>query len=587
METTSTAYSSSGSSSLFREYQRRWLADETTTAEEAQEIIATVSGSTSSSNVAAAVLSNLFLFFLLFGLSATVDLKNLKKQARNWRALSLGIAVQFAVMPLLGFVSVVLFTKLGGGGGSGGEGPFTTAMATTLLVVTSSPGGAFSNWWCSTFNAELALSVAMTTISTVVSIGFLPLNLLLYTYLAFGTGLLKQEEDGDSEDASGKNSVVSAIDFGALFLTLAIVVSAVVSGLLAGYKWDTPRFHVWCNRFGTVSGAVLIILTFVLGSGGGGSESTWFQQDWSFYVATAFPCLMGVAIANVASILAKRSGPETVAIAIECCYQNIGIAMSVAITIFADDVELRAQAVAVPLFYGIVQAVTIGCYSLWAWKFGWTKAPADERIWIVITKTYEVIDHEHGHHDDDDTTAAGEGSFENRVDLSDKSKTLHSRARSVTGDAEDSDSDRDDDSFFEMAEAEAGNAANSARASSKSRHRRALADFMSHSRPISQSRRQRLAGSGNGIWAHVFPPVLIRMASSFMDGDVEARNDAGDGDEDAEVSAREERADDKGEANSPEVESASPESVADESASTEPVENECASPEPVADVESS
>ena len=47
-------------------------------------------------------------------------------------------------------------------------------------------GGSFSNWWCSVFNVDLALSVALTTISTACSVFMLPLNLFVYARLAYG-----------------------------------------------------------------------------------------------------------------------------------------------------------------------------------------------------------------------------------------------------------------------------------------------------------------------------------------------------------------------------------------------------------------
>ena len=90
----------------------------------------------------------------------------------------------------------------------------------------------------------------------------------------------------------------------------------------------------------------------------------------------------------------RLSPPETVAIAIECCYQNTGIATSVAITMYADPVQ-RAQEVAVPLVYGLLESVFVCVYCLYAWKAGWTKAPADEKFCVVISKSYE-IDNENG-----------------------------------------------------------------------------------------------------------------------------------------------------------------------------------------------
>jgi hypothetical protein len=57
----------------------------------------------------------------------------------------------------------------------------------TLLILCSSPGGSYSNWWCSLFNADLALSVAMTTCSTFAAMLMLPINTLLYVKLAYGS----------------------------------------------------------------------------------------------------------------------------------------------------------------------------------------------------------------------------------------------------------------------------------------------------------------------------------------------------------------------------------------------------------------
>ena len=72
----------------------------------------------------------------------------------------------------------------------------------------------------------------------------------------------------------------------------------------------------------------------------------------------------------------------------ECCYQNVGIATSVALTMFKGP-DL-AEALGAPLYYGIVEAVVLGLYCVVAWKAGWTKAPADENICVVVSTTYET-----------------------------------------------------------------------------------------------------------------------------------------------------------------------------------------------------
>ena len=172
---------------------------------------------------------------------------------------------------------------------------------------------------------------------------------MLYTYLAYG--------------AAEDESIVQALDFKTLFITLGIVLAAILTGLIAGYKWDHPQFHVAANRFGSVCGLLLIIFSVFLSSGGGGSDTKFWNMDWSFYIAVLGPCLLGISIANFISRAVNLSHPETVAIAIECCYQNTGIATSVAITMF-DDPDERVEAVAVPLFYGVVEALMIGVYCV-------------------------------------------------------------------------------------------------------------------------------------------------------------------------------------------------------------------------------
>ena len=167
------------------------------------------------------LLGNTLLFALVFGMSATVDVDCIKTQAKNCRALFLGIFCQFIVLPLLGFM-VVRTLQL------------PEPLGLTLLVVTSSPGGSYSNWWCSMFNADLALSVTMTALSTCLSTVMLPANLLLYTR------------------ASYHHDVVSSLDWHSLFVALAVVMVAIVAGLCSSaYSHSNAWYRQMANHLGT------------------------------------------------------------------------------------------------------------------------------------------------------------------------------------------------------------------------------------------------------------------------------------------------------------------------------------------------
>jgi predicted Na+-dependent transporter len=96
-------------------------------------------------SVAAEIGAHLLLFFLVFGMSATVDIGHMKKQLRNRAAIGIGLFLQFIVLPFVGFL-IVKILKL------------PAPLGITLLVVTSSPGGSYSNCKYSTTVSALAVS---------------------------------------------------------------------------------------------------------------------------------------------------------------------------------------------------------------------------------------------------------------------------------------------------------------------------------------------------------------------------------------------------------------------------------------------
>lgn len=315
---------------------------------------------------ALSILGNVLLFLLVFGMSATVDIKCMQQQIRNKNAILLGIFCQFMLLPLLGFIAVKSLN-------------LEDSVGITLLVVTSSPGGSYSNWWCSMFNADLALSVTMTAISTLLSVITLPVNLLLYVNFAYG----------------GKNAeedITQVIDWGSLFLSLSVVISAIVLGLWMSKRSHSYKFNIIANKIGNIAGLGLIVFSAAVTNTGDADDSKIWERDWSFYVACAAPCILGLLISSILASLLQLKKPERMTVAIECCYQNVGIGASLALTMFNGQ-ELN-QAMGVPFFYGICEGTFVCLYCLVGWKAGWTKAPVDVPIWKMIFTSYEVLEAE-------------------------------------------------------------------------------------------------------------------------------------------------------------------------------------------------
>jgi predicted Na+-dependent transporter len=307
--------------------------------------------------------SSLFLFLLVFGMSATVDLESLKSQCHNRKAVSLALGMQFIGLPAIGFAMVRLFR-------------LDSSDGLILLVVVTSPGGSYSNWMCSMFNADLALSVFLTAVSTVLSCVLLPLNLLLYAGLAYGFEYREQPQ----------------IDWSVLIPSVLIVILGVTGGVLTTYFY--PHHTAWrlaANRLGNSAGAVLMIVSAVL-SNSNANARLW-DREYTFYIWAALPSTMALVVSHVlATHCWHLPKPEVVTVAVESCYQNVGIALSMALSSSNGDggrTEM-ARAMVVPFYYGIWQAVLSTVYCTIMWKTGSTKAPVHVSCWNMLTTSYEV-----------------------------------------------------------------------------------------------------------------------------------------------------------------------------------------------------
>lgn len=304
------------------------------------------------------IVGNFLLFALVFGMSATVDTECIKEQVKNRKAIMLGIFCQFVLMPFLGFVIVNIME-------------LDANLGITLLVVTSSPGGSYSNWWCSLFNADLALSVTMTAISTILSCIALPVNLLLYANFSYNA------------------DVTSDLDWVSVFVALGIVISAITLGLYMSYQCHSYKFNMLANKVGNIAGFLLIVFSATVTNSGDADSRIW-SRHWTFYVATIAPCVLGLIISSALASLLNLRKPERMTVAVECCYQNVGIATSLALTMFEGN-DLN-EAMGVPFFYGLCEAFFVGSYCVGCWKAGWSKAPADASIWNILYVSYEVLE---------------------------------------------------------------------------------------------------------------------------------------------------------------------------------------------------
>lgn len=288
------------------------------------------------------------LFLLVAGMAGSVDTGILRERFRRPGGIILGLCCQFLILPLTGFLAAKACD-------------LDAVYGFALICVTASPGGAYSNWWCSLFNADLALSIAMTTCSTIVAVVMTPANLLLYGRL-YGT--------------------VPSLSWPRLLMSIGVCVFSIGVGLCISTLF--PERRRLFNIGGNVAGLVLIAFSVMVSS----RDDPIWDKDAAFYVAVGFPCVLGLVLSfGVGYVMPYISGPEAVACAVETSYQNTGLALTIALATFEEG--QRGKAAGVPLYYGVVEIVLLPLFLLFAWQMGLTYAPKSARIDRVIREDFQ------------------------------------------------------------------------------------------------------------------------------------------------------------------------------------------------------
>ncbi len=113
----------------------------------------------------------LMLFFVMVGMGLTLTFKDFKRVFQKPKGIVIGSILQWGIMPLiavaighlLGFYETFPFIFIG------------------MVLIAASPGGVTSNLMTYYGKGDLALSISLTSFSTVLSIFFTPLLLALYS----------------------------------------------------------------------------------------------------------------------------------------------------------------------------------------------------------------------------------------------------------------------------------------------------------------------------------------------------------------------------------------------------------------------
>lgn len=269
------------------------------------------------------------MIMLAMGLTLTFD--DYRALVAMPRALLAGVALQFTVMPLAGFV---VAKGLG----------LQPGLAVGLILVACCPGGTASNIVTYIARGHVALSVAMTMASTLAAVVLTP---LLTGWLA-----------GAYVEIDRLNLLVQMI---------GVVLLPVVAGTLLNSLF--PRA---AGAVGAVLPLVAIVLVILIVGGiVGGAKAQIAEHAGALLLATFLLHALGFALGYLLARVLKLGGVEARTISIEVGMQNSGLGSGLAKTpAFAAQFANATQAALAPVPAAIsaVWHVVIGSLLAGWWR---------------------------------------------------------------------------------------------------------------------------------------------------------------------------------------------------------------------------
>jgi BASS family bile acid:Na+ symporter len=280
------------------------------------------------------------LQIIMFGMGTELSLKDFANVVRMPKGIIVGVVFHYLIMPLVGFTIASLFN-------------FPPEIAAGIILVGCCPSGLASNVMAYLAKANLALSVSVTTISTLLA--------------PFLTPLLLKWLGG---------SFVQ-IDFWAMVWDITkIVIIPIVAGLAFHYLMR-GKFN-WLDKILPLlsMGGIALILAIMVAAG----RDNLLKVGALLLVATFLHNVTGFLLGYWSARLLRFRERDCRTIALEVGMQNAGLATGLALTM-----GKMATAGLAPAIFGPVMNVNGSSLASW-----WHNHPPKEKDSEIKEKTPEV-----------------------------------------------------------------------------------------------------------------------------------------------------------------------------------------------------
>ena len=260
------------------------------------------------------------LQLIMFGMGTELSLKDFANVVRMPKGIIVGVVFHYIIMPLVGFAVANLFN-------------FPKEIAAGIILVGCCPSGLASNVMSFLARANLALSVSVTTVSTILA--------------PFLTPLLMRFLGGSFVE----------IDFWGMVWDITKIVILPVAGGLAFHYLIRGKFK-WLDKAMPLlsMGGIAIIITIITAAG----RDNLLKVGALLIVATIIHNLAGYFLGYWSARILKFHERDCRTIALEVGMQNAGLASGLALAM-----GKLATAGLAPAIFGPVMNVTGSSLASW------------------------------------------------------------------------------------------------------------------------------------------------------------------------------------------------------------------------------
>ncbi|XP_036400569.1 ileal sodium/bile acid cotransporter [Megalops cyprinoides] len=270
------------------------------------------------------------LAMVMFAMGCTVDAPKLWGHIRRPWGIFIGFLCQFGIMPFTGFALALAFNVL-------------PVQAVVILIMGCCPGGSSSNILAYWLDGDMDLSISMTTCSSILAMGMMPLCLLIYTSIWTSADTIQ-------------------IPYESIGITLVSLLVPVALGIYVKNKW--PKVAKKILKVGSIMGIALIVIIAVVG--GVLYQSSWIISPSLWIIGAIYP-LVGFGLGFLLARFVGQPYYRCRTIALETGFQNSQLCSTIVqLSFSAEELEVMFS---FPLIYSIFQLVvavgSVGAYQLY------------------------------------------------------------------------------------------------------------------------------------------------------------------------------------------------------------------------------